>query len=178
MKTVFVDVDTQLDFLVPGGALYVKDAEKLIPKLAALTRHAEKQAIPIIATLDSHSENDPEFRVWPHHCVVGTLGQRKPEVLQSKMQTYVAKQVLDPFATPELEHALTRLGAERCVVYGVVTEICVQLAAAGLVRSGRTVELVTDAIKELDAARGAQVCRDLSELGVRFTTVDQILRES
>jgi nicotinamidase/pyrazinamidase len=178
MKTVFIDVDTQLDFLLPGGALYVKDAEKLIPNIAALTRHAEQRGIPIIATLDAHSENDPEFRVWPHHCVAGALGQRKPEVLQSKNQTYVRKQVLDPFATPDFEQSLTKLGAERCVVYGVVTEICVQFAAAGLARSGRQVELVTHAIKELDPARGAQVCRDLSELGVRFTTVDQVLRES
>ena len=30
MKTVFMDVDTQLDFLYPAGALYVPGAERLI----------------------------------------------------------------------------------------------------------------------------------------------------
>ena len=40
MSTVFIDVDTQLDFLFPSGALYVPGAERLIPTLAHLTRYA------------------------------------------------------------------------------------------------------------------------------------------
>ena len=32
MKTVFVDVDTQIDFLFPAGALYVPGAERLLPE--------------------------------------------------------------------------------------------------------------------------------------------------
>ena len=36
MTTVFVDVDTQLDFLLPSGALAVPGAASLLPTLAAL----------------------------------------------------------------------------------------------------------------------------------------------
>ncbi len=28
--------------------------------------------------MDAHSENDPEFEAWPHHCVLDTMGQQKP----------------------------------------------------------------------------------------------------
>ena len=34
MKTVFFDIDTQLDFLYPAGALYVPGAERIVPAIA------------------------------------------------------------------------------------------------------------------------------------------------
>jgi nicotinamidase/pyrazinamidase len=36
--TVFFDVDTQLDFLYPAGALHVPGAESIVPQVAALIR--------------------------------------------------------------------------------------------------------------------------------------------
>src|SRR5665213_1195112 len=74
----FFDIDTQLDFMVPGGALYEPGAENLIPAVAALNRYAGEHKIPLISTTDAHPENSEEFRVWPPHCIVDTLGQRKP----------------------------------------------------------------------------------------------------
>ena len=79
MATVFVDVDSQLDFLFPAGALYVPGAERTVPNIARLNRHAAGNGIPVISTVDAHTESDPEFRVWPHHCIAGTHGQRKAE---------------------------------------------------------------------------------------------------
>ena len=31
MKTVFFDIDTQIDFVYPAGALYVPGAEHILP---------------------------------------------------------------------------------------------------------------------------------------------------
>src|SRR6202142_109489 len=78
MKTVFVDVDTQIDFLFPAGALYVPGAARLLPAIARLNHFAAAQGIPLISTTDAHREDDPEFRLWPPHCVAGTTGQLKP----------------------------------------------------------------------------------------------------
>src|SRR5512138_3170374 len=78
MRTVFVDVDTQIDFLFAAGALYVPGAEQILPAISRLNRYAASQGIPLISTVDAHAENDPEFRVWPPHCVVNTVGQQKP----------------------------------------------------------------------------------------------------
>src|SRR5436190_23050104 len=77
MKTVFVDVDTQIDFVYPAGALYAPGAETIVPALVRLNRHAAASGIPVISTMDAHTENDPEFRHWPAHCVAGTIGQQK-----------------------------------------------------------------------------------------------------
>ena len=58
MRTVFVDVDTQLDFLYPVGALYVPGAERIVPVLERLNRYAAARGIPVLSTADAHAEND------------------------------------------------------------------------------------------------------------------------
>src|ERR1700722_7228506 len=75
---VFFDVDTQLDFLYPSGALYVPGAEAIAGRVAALNRLAASRGIPVISSMDAHTEDGPEFPDWPPHCVAGTWGQRKP----------------------------------------------------------------------------------------------------
>src|SRR5271170_5517568 len=76
MKTVFFDIDTQIDFVYPAGALYVPGSERILPIVGELNRRAPV----LISTMDAHSEDDPEFQAYPHHCVVGTAGQHKPAV--------------------------------------------------------------------------------------------------
>src|ERR1700684_2762978 len=76
MKTVFFDIDTQIDFVYPAGALYVPGAERIL----ALVGELNLSAPMLISTMDAHSEDDPEFQIYPHHCVVGTTGQHKPAI--------------------------------------------------------------------------------------------------
>ena len=64
MSDVFFDIDTQLDFVLPAGALYVPGAEKILPVVARLNRHAIGKGIPLISTADAHREDDPEFTQW------------------------------------------------------------------------------------------------------------------
>ena len=172
MKPLFFDVDTQVDFLRPSGALYVPGAEGIVPAVAALNRWAAAHSIPLISTVDCHAENDPEFQVWPPHCVGGTLGQRKPAETMVG-QIVLNKTTLDCFKQPELPGLLSDTGAERCVVYGVVAEICVRLAAFGLLKTGRRVEIVTDAVKELRAGDAARMFGEFTAAGGVLTTVAQ-----
>jgi nicotinamidase/pyrazinamidase len=192
VSTVFVDVDSQIDFLCPAGSLYVPGAERIVAKIAALNRLAAERGIPVISTMDAHTENDPEFRTWPPHCVAGTTGQQKPAVLllerrltvpngrglpdtEGAQQILLEKQSADCFTNPNLIPLLDRLEAGRCVVYGVVTEICVKNAIFGLLKTGRRVELVTDAVKELDGEASAQMVAELVAAGGLETTVAQLM---
>jgi nicotinamidase/pyrazinamidase len=164
VKTVFFDVDTQIDFMFPSGALYVPGAETILDRVAALNRYAVANSIPLISTMDAHTENDAEFQIYPHHCVAGTLGQRKPAATLVG-QIFVEKQKLDCFSNPELPGLLARLGAERYVVYGVVTEICVKLAAMGLIRTGARVEIVSDAVRSLSDDAGEMMLAEFRAAG-------------
>ncbi|MBK5291073.1 MAG: cysteine hydrolase [Acidobacteriia bacterium] len=170
MRTVFFDVDTQIDFLFPAGALYVPGAERIIPNLARLNQFAARNRIPLISTMDAHAENDPEFRTWPAHCVAGTVGQSKPQSLLVQ-QHIVEKQALDCFSNPHLPALLDSLHAERYVVYGVVTEICVLHAVTGLLKTGARVELVCDAVMHLDEAAAERMMS-----GLNLTTTGEVCR--
>jgi nicotinamidase/pyrazinamidase len=151
VKTVFFDIDTQIDFMYPAGALYVPGAERIVPAVAELNRRAPL----VISTMCAHAEDDPEFKVYPHPCVVCTTGQLKPAATlldksDAARQVILEKQELDCFSNPRLSMLLGELGTQRAVVYGVVTEICVRFAAFGLLQRGLRVELVTDAVQALD----------------------------
>jgi nicotinamidase/pyrazinamidase len=176
MKTVFFDVDTQLDFLYPAGALYVPGAEKIVPALARLTRFAVDNQIPIISTADAHAEDDPEFKHWKPHCVVGTVGQQKAGPVTDASQIIIEKQDVNCFTNPTLRPLLARLGADRYVVYGVVAEVCVRHAIFGLLETGARVEVVTDAIKSVDADKEREMLDEFQKLGGYLTIErDQVL---
>ena len=173
MKTVFFDVDTQNDFMLPTGALYVPKAELIIPAIARLNHYAASHNIPVISTTDAHAENDPEFQSWPPHCIAGTIGQQKPPSTLAG-QIILRKQVLNCFDSPDLQPLLSTLNADQYVVYGVVTEICVRFAAFGLLASGKPVHLVTDAIKALNPTESDKTLAAFQAQGGHLATTATI----
>jgi nicotinamidase/pyrazinamidase len=192
MKTVFFDIDSQLDFLYPAGALYVPHAERIVPAIARLNRFAAAHGIPVVSTTDAHAENDPEFAVWPPHCIAGTWGQRKAEAtlldgrivipnrdceiaLDGAPQIVVEKQTVDVCLAPNFDRVVERLNADRYVVYGVVTEICVLYAARGLLKTGKPVTVVTDAVEALTAEASARALEEVRASGGRLATAGEIV---
>jgi nicotinamidase/pyrazinamidase len=186
--TVLVDIDTQNDFLLPVGALYVPGAEKLIPTFERIYELARRHAIPVIATADAHTDRDPEFIIWPPHCVAGTLGQAKvpgtllagamtipnrasPSIADAP-QIIVEKQTVDMFQTLTFRDVVAARPAHRYVLFGVVTEICVWYAVRGLLESGQAVEVLSDAIASLDPhGKGRASLDAMTALGARLITV-------
>jgi nicotinamidase/pyrazinamidase len=165
MKTVFFDVDTQLDFLFPAGALYVPGAEQIAAALGALTKLAKERGILIVSTMDTHDENDPEFEHWKPHCVRGTQGWQKYSSTTLAGQTIFEKNRIEFFEDQKLARLLDGLDAERFVVYGLVTEYCIKSAVFGLLRRGARVELVSDAIRSLDERKGREVVEKFRAAG-------------
>lgn len=192
MSTIFFDIDTQLDFVYPSGALYVPRAERIVPAVACLNRYAAEHGVPVISTADAHTEDDLEFRQWPHHCVAGTLGQRKVEEtllakrvvipncncelrLEGAQQIVIEKQTVDAFQVPNLQRVVNQLGGDRFVVYGVVTEICVLFAVRGLLNLGKPVTVVTDAIETLRDEDSRRALAEMQDGGARLATLQQVL---
>ncbi|HLI83074.1 MAG TPA: isochorismatase family cysteine hydrolase [Bryobacteraceae bacterium] len=192
MPTVFVDIDTQLDFLYPAGALYVPGAENIVPAIERLNRHAAAHGIPVISTTDAHAENDPEFTAWPPHCVAGTIGQHKPAgtlleprvvvpnsddplSIEGARQILLEKQTTDAFQTRTLDRILEALRADRFVVYGVVTEICVLAAARGLLKRGKQVVLLPDAVRALNEEKAGAAIEEVRRLGGQIAPIPDVL---
>ena len=197
---VFWDVDTQRDFMLPGGKLYVPGAEKLIPNLKRLVDAARDGRVFLASDADVHSPDDEEFQHWPPHCLRGTPGAeiipetltdnyvrianraeaRVPTEPRKYKQVILEKQTLDVFDNPHTETVLERLSAgvakgPEFVVFGVVTEYCVRLAAKGLLERGHRVALVTDAIETLNREDGKRTLEELQGMGARLITTDEAL---
>jgi nicotinamidase/pyrazinamidase len=195
------EVDTQADFMLPGGKLYVPGAERLLPAIRRLTDAARQDRVFLVSHGCYHAKNDPEFKTFPPHCIKGTVGATYvpealaenvvtipndpsaalPEDLSQYQQIHLEKQTLDIFDTLHAAELVNRLGADRLnkdaefIVFGVVTEYCVRLAAKGLLERGRRVALVRDAIETLKPEDGKRTLAELQALGARLITTDQAL---
>jgi nicotinamidase/pyrazinamidase len=195
------EVDTQNDFMLPGGNLYVQGAEKLLPNIQRLTDLARQGKVFLVSHGCFHSADDPEFAQFPPHCVKGTPGSDfVPEALTEKIarlpnepdaklpndpsayhQILLEKQTLNIFesrhADELVQKTLLKIGTDpEFFVFGVVTEYCVGFAVKGLLDRGRRVTVVTDAIETLDPAVGQRTIAEWQRLGARLTTTEQALR--
>src|SRR5262245_11720479 len=97
---VFVDIDTQFDFMDKGGSLYVPGAEEIVPNLRKLISFAKDRSVPVVASVDAHPADDPEFAQFPPHCVRDTPGQLKIGATVMAPSVVVPESERD-FALPE-----------------------------------------------------------------------------
>jgi len=89
-------------------------------------------------------------------------------------QIILEKQTIDIFTNVSLPALLEHFHADRHVIYGVVTEICVMRAALGLAKSGASVEIVTDAIRSLSDEASAKALADFTAANCMLTTISQV----
>lgn len=198
---VFLDVDTQFDFMDPAGALYVPGAETLVPNLGRLMGYARENRIPVISSADAHPPDDPSFAQWPPHCVVGTAGQRRiPETdLPDRLVIPNRPGALDPLTlwhdvqggaalaveiqkqqysvaeNPNFDTLLAELGPCHFVVFGVATEYCVHASVMALRKLDLPVELVVDAIKPITEPGGRKAIDEMLAAGARQATTEEVL---
>ena len=191
---VFVDVDTQRDFLEPDGALFIAGSTAIRPNLARLTRFARDRGIPILATACAHEEGDPEFAVFPPHCRLGTPGQGRvdetawpggpvlepggpiPDPIPPHLTIH--KQKYDIFSNPDAGRLVDRYGrgGPTFVVYGVATDYCVKCAVEGLLDRGRKVAIVADAIRAVDPSAEPGLLTEFARRGALLTVTDVVLQ--
>jgi nicotinamidase/pyrazinamidase len=196
-NVIFWEVDTQADFMLPGGKLYVPAAEKLLPNIRRLTDAARQGRVFLVSHGCFHTADDPEFKIFPPHCVKGTPGSEfVPEALTDKIvrvpnddqsslprdlsayqQILLEKQTLDIFESRHADALVHRLGSSaEFIVFGVVTEYCVGFAAKGLLQRGRRVAVVRDAIETLKPEDGDEMTAELQRLGARVISTNEAIK--
>ncbi len=189
---VFVDIDTQRDFLDPDGALYVPASAAIRPALARLTAFARDRAIPILASSCAHVPGDAEFATFPPHCLLGTPGQDRvaetawpgglildgdgPIPAEVPPHLTIHKRQYDLFSAPGADRVVELYGRAdpTFVVYGVATDYCVRCAVDGLLARGRKVALVADAIRAVDPSGEADLLTRFARAGALLTLADVV----
>jgi nicotinamidase/pyrazinamidase len=197
---VLWDVDTQVDFMLPHGKLYVRGAEETAPAMRRLVEAARAAGVPHVASADDHELTDgeisetPDFRTtYPPHCLRGTHGARKvaeteqedpvpitlrpiPERWLRGREFLLLKKSFDVFTNPNTERLLELLDPDEIVVFGVATDVCDDAAIRGFLARGRRVLFVEDAARGLDDERVAACTAAWRDGGVEFTTADAAVR--
>jgi nicotinamidase/pyrazinamidase len=198
------DVDTQVDFVLPEGKLYVPGAVDVVPQMERLVGWARETGVGHVASADDHELTDPEIvddpdweNTFPPHCLRGTPGaakipataQRDPlplpltpyppglvaDLVRDRREVVVLKKSFDVFTNPNAAPLLEALDPSEVVVFGVATDVCDNAAILGLLGRGHRVAFVEDAARGLDEARTAACLSRWREAGVRFTTTDQVV---
>jgi nicotinamidase/pyrazinamidase len=207
VTTVLWDVDTQHDFCLPHGRLYVPGTEEVLPAMRTLVEWARGRGIVHVASADDHELGDPEISeapdftdTFPPHCLRGTTGaakvaetaqddpvplagiayppRRLEHLLDGRREILLLKKSFDVFTNPSTERVLDTLAPERVVLFGVATDVCDDAAILGLRRRGIPVSFVTDAARGLDDARVEACFRRWGDLDVEMTTVDAVCQGS
>jgi nicotinamidase/pyrazinamidase len=182
--------------MLPGGKLYVPEAEKLLPNIRRLVDVARDGRAFLVSHGCFHIADDHEFKTFPPHCVKGTAGadfvpealcedyvrvlnepgSSLPEDFLRNRQIILEKQTLDIFESRHANALLERLDRNaQFVVFGVVTEYCVRFAAKGLLERNRKVCVVNDAIETLSREAEERTISELATLGANFVTTDEAL---
>lgn len=203
-RVIFWDVDTQYDFIMPAGDLYVTGAEAILPNLQRLTRHAQQRGIPIFGSVDNHRLDDPEIsdrpdfqNTFPPHCIAGTSGQQKvpetrprnplwidpdaPADLIAQVQNHrgeilFRKQRFDVFTNPHVDPVLNAIAPDRIVLYGVALDVCNAHAINGfLKRDTAPIQLVRDATQAIIPERGDLMVAEWQQRGVEVVSTDHIV---
>lgn len=198
------DVDTQVDFMLPGGRLYVPGAEETIPAMRRLVEAARAAGIVHVASADDHELTDPEIsgepdlvNTYPPHCLRGTRGAQKipeteqveplplgslpfppglvPGLVEGRRELLLLKKSFDVFTNPNTEPLLATLDPDEIVVFGVATAVCNDAAIRGFLLRGRRVRFVEDAARGLDADRVAACTAAWRAGGVELTTADAVV---
>jgi len=181
-RRILWDVDTQVDFMLPHGKLYVPGAEETAPAMKRLVDAARAAGIPHVASADDHELTDPEIadepdftNTFPPHCLRGTRGAEKipeteqddplplalipyppglvPGLIAGRREILLLKKNFDVFTNPNTQAVLDALDPDEIVVFGVATDICDNAAILGFLQRGRRVRFVEDAARGLDEER-------------------------
>jgi nicotinamidase/pyrazinamidase len=189
---VFLDIDTQRDFLDPGGALYVPGSVEILPNLRRLTDFAIDHKIPILATACSHHPDDPELTVFPAHCIAHAPGQARvpatarpfsvildvEERLSGELPPHLTlhKRELNVFSRADTEELVARYNRDSptWVVYGVATDYCVREAVDELMQRHFKVAIVVDAIHAIDASAEASLLSKFARGGALMTLTEVV----
>jgi nicotinamidase/pyrazinamidase len=180
---VFLDIDTQRDFMDEKGALYVPRSTEIVSNLTRLTQFAIRGGIRVLATACSHRPGDPELKRFPPHCMAGTKGQGRIAAtarldsvvlpvgthLRGELPPHLTfeKDDYDLFSRSDAGQLIARYNESNplFVVYGVATDYCVKKAVEGLLLRQCRTAIVVDAIRPIEATAEPAILTDFARRG-------------
>jgi nicotinamidase-related amidase len=132
-REVLVIIDMVNGF-VKFGALSSPIVAGITPNVVALIKDFKARGKQIVTFSDCHGENDPEFAVYPPHCIRGTEeASLIPEIaVFEKSILSFEKNCTDGMQMDEINQFFTKNEFDSVTIAGCCTDICVQQFAVSL----------------------------------------------
>ncbi len=151
MARVVLVSDMLRGFLEEGYPLYCGvNARTIIPNVRKLLERELQHDSKIFYLCDHHSPDDPEFKMFPPHCIEGTAEAEIIPELSPYPGEIIPKKTFSSFHNTTLDKKLDSLKPETLVVCGVCTHICVLQAVIDARNRGYEVEIPVDCVASFD----------------------------
>jgi len=173
MANVILVVDMLRGFLEEGYPLYCgARARRIIPSMQSLLEQELTQGSKVIFLCDHHAPDDPEFKMFPPHCIEGTAEAEVIPELASYEGEVIPKRRFSGFFDTLLEKKLNQLKPEKLIVCGVCTNICVLHTVADARNHDYQVEVPVDCVASSDEKAHHFALEHMEKtLGAKLTSV-------
>lgn len=192
-RRVLIDVDTQYDLIFGND----RDNSEVLANIRRLFAWARVHHMPVVSTaLTSRSDAVPDKTTdFKQICIEGTPGQKKirytmlssnilfgPEnrmdlprhLLRDFQQIIFEKRTFDPFDQPRIDRMLSELKCDEFIVFGVGVSTSIKCTALGLLRRGKRVLLVQDAIDYGLTGESSLAIRKIEAKGAKLIKTNSI----
>ncbi|RLC64511.1 MAG: nicotinate phosphoribosyltransferase [Chloroflexi bacterium] len=151
MARAVIVVDMLRGFVEEGYPLYCGiETRRIIPNIQKLLERELEQGSKIFYLCDHHTSNDPEFKMFPPHCLEGTEEAELIPELSQYPGEIIPKRTFSSFYNTSLDKKLEAIRPETIVVCGVTTHICVLNAVIDARNRGYQVEVPVDCVASFD----------------------------
>ena len=151
MTRAVIVSDMLRGFLEEGHPLYCGlEARNIIPNVQKLLDREIKQGSKIFYLCDHHIPDDPEFKMFPPHCIEGSEETELVSELLQYPGEVIPKRTFSSFYNTPLDKRLKAMKPETIVVCGVTTHICVLNAVIDARNRGYEVEVPVDCVASFD----------------------------
>lgn len=152
MKALLV-IDMLLDFIDPGGALYIGPAAgDITPRVVERLEEHRVAGDLILFLCDHHLEDDEEFTMFPPHGLAQSHGAAIiPELAPRSGERIINKRRFSSFSGTDLDITLREKGIRELELCGLCTNICVLYTAADARMLNYKVTVHRDAVASFSA---------------------------
>ncbi len=160
-------------FLEEGNPLYCgARARRIIPNIQTLLDKELEQGARALFLCDRHAPDDPEFAMFPAHCVEGTPQAELIPELAGYQGEVIPKRHFSAFYGTTLDERLADIKPDKLIVCGVCTDICVLHTVADARNRGYPVEVPVDCVASISEAGHCFALEHMEKvLGAELTAV-------
>ncbi len=151
MARAVIVSDMLRGFLEEGYPLYCGPrSRRIIPNVQKLLEEELAKGSKIFYLCDNHDPDDPEFAMFPPHCIAGTPEAEIIPELSQYPGKILPKKTYSLYLDTTLDKELKELKPEMVVVCGVCTHICVLHGVSETRTRHYPVEVPVDCVASFD----------------------------